>query len=202
MAYFRPENTPNCVLSEQRLLNSNRCFTRKSASRKPKFDSPLYNANKEYQENQFNYLIDKYLDVDCDDDILFMTPVGDKETDDKFSLRTLPKLIEKKFCLLKKIESCEVAPREHAQINRFFSPISLDDKFEFVFSNHPGKKYDKIIIKNCLQFFDKYQKYFCAFIYSLLKNVKPVAPSLLVIQRVNDVSTLPFHQQVNHLMNK
>lgn len=168
----------------------------RTASREIKSDNPLYNTNKTYQETQFNHLIDKYLDVDCDDDILFMTPLGDNDTDDKFSLRTLPRLIEKKFCLLKKIDSCEVTPKEHIQLDRFFAPVSLNDKFEFTFSDQPAKKYDKIIIKNCLQFFDKYQKYFCAFIYSMLKNVKPIVPCLLIIQRVNDVSTLPFHQQV------
>lgn len=194
-SYF--SETPYCVISEKNMRNSihttGKFLATDSQSNK---HSSLAAANKSILETQYNDLMDKYLDIDCDDDILFMSPLGDKNTESNFSFQNFPKLLEKKFCLLKPVDSCEISLRENSPSDYFFSRVPIEELFEFTFSKHPQKKYNKIIVKNCLSYFDKHQRYFCEFLNSLLKDTTPYVPCILIIQRVNDLSTLPFHQQV------
>ncbi len=192
MASFFPE-TPHCVVSEKKLRNPLKCPLELSNNL---YNRQLEEINREYQEEQYNHLIDKYLDIDCDDDVLFMCPSGDKQTDAKFSFQNFPGLIEKRFALLKPIDSCEVTLKASRPSDYFFSRIPVENLFEFTFSSHPKKKFNKIIVKNCLSFFDKHQAYFCEFLNSLLKSTLPYVPCILLIQRVNNLSTLPFHQSV------
>ncbi len=196
MASFFPE-TPYCVISEKTLRNSDKSPFNLSSNL---YNSHLDEINREYQEKQYNYLIDKYLDIDCDDDVLFMSPSGDRDIDSKFSFKNFPGLIEKRFALLKPIDSCEVTIKASNPGDYFFSRIPVEDLYEFNFSSHPKKKFNKIIVKNCLPFFDKHQAYFCEFLSSLLKNTLPYVPCILLIQRVNNLSTLPFHQSVCSLL--
>ena len=166
-----------------------------NASNDFKYQS-LEETNKLFQEEQVNHLIDKYLDIDVDDDILIISPTCENKQDYNFSFQYLPKLIHEKFCLLKPIDSCEVKIKPHTPQQFFFSRIPIEEMFEFSFSAHPSKRYNKIVVKNCLQFFDKHQKYFCDFLNTLLKNTTPYVPCILIIQRVNNLSTLPFYKQV------
>lgn len=156
----------------------------------------LEEKNIPFQEEQCNYLLDKYLDIDVDDDILIISPAGENKADYKFSFQNLPRLIHKKYCLLKPIDTCEVKVKPQSPEKFFFSRVPIEELFEFRFSDHPSKRYNKIIVKNCLQFFDKHQKYFLDFINTLLKNTMPYVPCILMIQRVNNLSTLPFYKQV------
>lgn len=158
----------------------------------------LEDKNKLYQEEQCNYLMDKYLDIDVDDDILIISSACENNADYKFSFQILPKLIHKKYCLLKSIDTCEVKAKPHVPEDFFFSRVPLEEMFEFSFSGHPSKRYNKIIVKNCIQFFDKHQKYFCDLMKTLLKNTMPYVPCILIIQRVNNLSTLPFYKQVKY----
>ena len=163
-----------------------------------------------FQEYQYNQLIDKYLDIDCDDQVLFMSPKGDANSNQmeilnsKFSFQSFPKLIEKRFCLLEPIDSCQVNLKKSKPPSEyFFSRVPAEDLFEFTFSSHhPGKKYNKIIVNNCLSLFDKQQVYFCKFLNSLLKNTMPFVSCILLIQRVNNndiLRTMPFYEQVCYI---
>lgn len=54
------------------------------------------------------------------------------------------------------------------------------------------KKYDKIIVKNCMKFFQNRERDFCEFLLSLLKQQTQDKASILIIQRVCDLNTLPY----------
>ena len=57
-------------------------------------------------------------------------------------------------------------------------------------------KYDKIIVKNCLKFYENDFKGLCNLFLNLFKNHKQFDNSLLIIQRIADLNTLPFYSKV------
>lgn len=63
-------------------------------------------------------------------------------------------------------------------------------------SSNDTKRYDKVIIKNCLKFFEKREREFCAFLQGLLRDPTQQKASLLVIQRVSDLNTLPYSNSI------
>ena len=117
-----------------------------------------------------------------------------------------PRIIEERFCLQKPIDICEVKFRS-TMGSRSLSPTAEDveqsPSFECNFlSGKATKKYDKVIIKNCLQFFDESKKYFCSYITEFLRKPRPeraqqLRTNMLIIQRVCDLNTLPFHRQAS-----
>jgi hypothetical protein len=196
--YFGPEKpTPFCVLSEQNLRKSLNHLLNENINGNKTKSRYINDLNKTHQENQFYHLVNKYFDIDCDDDILFFRPFDDvrKESASYDSFQNWPLLIEQKFSLLKPLDICEIKLKEHYIPNHARINETLFD-FEFKNKANVNKKYDKIIIKNCLKYFDQDQKYFCEFITTFLKDHLPAKPTILILQRVNNLSTLPFHKTI------
>jgi hypothetical protein len=208
MTFFGPENpTPFCVVTENEILDhheNDSLLT--SLQTRPKSNSNRYSfepTNKYDQE--FSQILDKHLEIECRDEILFILSDGDDGSfrSHKRSLQNWPKLIEKEYCLLKPIDQCVLQPLPVKKMSSLEYALSGDDdkvpffKCHFSNPNNSNKKYDKIIVKNCIQLFDddNYKK-FCQFIEPFIKCGNKIGlkfkPSLLIIQRVCDLNTMPF----------
>lgn len=157
-------------------------------------------------EEQLCNLLNKYLDINCDDDILILKPadnddlMGDYESD-------WANIIEKKFALTKKITIGEI---KLIKITKLYNRVGRDlnfYKFNFEINEEPnfdckildsskGKKFDKILVKNCMKYFDENPKYFCEYIMTLFKEQIQKETSLLIIQRHSEMCTLPFYKQI------
>ena len=219
-SFFGPEiSTPYCVMSERDMHKSmNNTFH----ANKTKHD--MKRANGEWSEldyissmdyeNKVCHTVCKYLDIDCFDKILYIRARGDEdprtnaaeqnETSyfDKYSNSTVkdwPKIFEDNYSLVKPVDVAEVSLDPSFVETVELSEAELKPRFKFTFvrEHSKEKKYDKIIIKNCLKYFDKNHKYFCRFIMEHFKEQIQKNTSLLIIQRVCDLNTLPFYTSIN-----
>lgn len=217
MTSFGPETpTPFCVTSEKQLKETiNTLFEDNQIRHHIKYNSGRWNALDFYDaigyEHNFCMAINKYLDIDCTDQVLYIRAKGDEDPEENDKninpnyksnslIKNWPMILEEKFCLYKKVDVCELSQTE---VNETYSdPLGIQKvpnfKSNFVKCHNKSKKYDKIIMKNCLKFFDENQKYFSQFIMKYFKEQIQTKTSLLIIQRVCDLNTLPFHDQVRH----
>lgn len=280
-SFFGPERPlPLCVASEWEMRKSIDSLMRQSEDRAirrrntVRYNEIEHRASANY-ERDLCTIISKYLEIDCNDDILFMRCLGDEMPIDELDRTDTvskasflndpytynwPDIIEKKFCLLKSVDQCIISQRAsyspvvkqknkaQLSVNTGISSEDIlaqepsfeakfivdkssaanaainddgddadDDNDEFEFRSldelmedaraststkkrvvdKPNKKYDKIIIKNCLKFFEEDPKYFCEYIMTLFKHQIQYKTSLLIIQRVHDLNTLPFYNQIN-----
>ncbi|RNA01394.1 hypothetical protein BpHYR1_007795 [Brachionus plicatilis] len=211
MTTFGPETpTPFCVKSEQYMRQSYRkIFEQCEAKLFRKAKNPEWNAvdaadAAEY-EKQFCQSINKFLDIDCTDSVLYMRAKGDDDTTlgsgqtMKSYVKNWPLIIEENFCLSKKIDVCQTRllnswEKNYDEMDFEFKPGYA---CEFVKCENQSQKYDKIIMKNCLKYFDENPKDFCQFIMKYFKEQAQTKTSLLIIQRVGDLNTLPFHQAIS-----
>lgn len=216
-SFFGPEiPAPFCVVSEKHLENKLDDLFRdndyRQATKNQWNDTDRYDSR--FFEKQFCDLISKYLEIDCNDDILFIKAYGDKDLvkgDNKIFNQAnrfaeeWPEIIAKKFCLLKGVDVAEInisdTQPNDSNLELRQQEIFESFKCDFIVNRNPSKKYDKIIIKNCLKYFDSGQKYFCKFVMKYFKEQTQMKISLLIIQRVHDLNTLPFHKQVNDEWN-
>jgi hypothetical protein len=217
-SFFGPEiPAPFCVVSEQD-------FTEESFNDMLKYNEFRHKSMNKWNdydrmdsinfEHQFCDLIGKYLEIDCNDDVLYMKAKGDKDLSSDTELcqnifnqtnsfaKDWPRIIQKKFCVLKPIDVCEVRKNVEADADLDRLDKSSQEMFEsfkcdWIVNTNKAKKYDKIIIKNCLKYFDNGQKFFCGFIMNHFKKQLQEKTSLLMIQRVSDLNTLPFYKQIN-----
>jgi hypothetical protein len=206
---------PFCVATEQHLVDSIEEMFEDNRQRREikanEWDEIEYMDSQKY-ENDFCAILNKHLDFDCCDDVLYIKAKGDDNArkDSLISLnnstnKDWTEIIEKKFCLLNNVDSCEIEMKPLTKKSDddqflFIDPTSeLDEplfNFNFVKCSNKSKKYDKIIIKNCMKYFDRNYKYFCKFIMTLFKEQFQMRTSLLIVQRVSDLNTLPFHSKV------
>lgn len=181
-SHLGPEKPmPLCVQSEQSLLDDKNIFVKfNQFKERLKSESIAWNeteyVDEKTYERQIFFTINKYLDIDCPDDILYVCPTSD-DTHSNW-----PRIIERKFCLFNPVE---VAHLRHTKDSRVV-----------ICGNTAGKKYDKIIIKNCLKYFQNDEKYFCEYIVDFFKSKIQTKTSLLIVQRVSDLNTLPFSSRV------
>ncbi|CAF0810281.1 unnamed protein product [Brachionus calyciflorus] len=210
MTTFGPETpTPFCVSSEKQMRKSyKKLFEHCEEKMFKKAHSSEWNAidatdSLEY-EKKFCQSINKFLDIDCTDSLLFIRAKGDDDLRLGSSLtmnsyvKNWPLIIEENFCLSKKIDICEIRflnewEKRRDEMDFEFKPSY---KCDFVRCENTNKKYDKIIMKNCLKYFDENPKDFCQFIMKFFKEQAQAKTSLLIIQRVGDLNTLPFHQSI------
>ena len=129
-SFFGPEiPAPFCVVSEQD-------FTEESFTDMVKYNQYRHNSMNHWNdcdrldsvnfENQFCTLIAKYLEIDCNDDVLYMKASGDKDLSSDTVLcsnifnqtnsfaKDWPKIIQKRFCVLKPIDVCEICKNTEA----------------------------------------------------------------------------------------
>lgn len=210
MTTFGPETpTPFCVKSEQYMRQSyHKIFEHCEEKLFKKANRPQWNAfdaadATEY-EKQFCQSINKFLDIDCTDSVLYIRAEGDDDTTlssgltMKSYIKNWPLVIEENFCLSTKVDVCQIrllktTEKTYDKMNFEYKP---NYNFEFVKCENRSKKYDKIIMKNCLKYFDDNPKEFCHFIMKYFKEQAQTKTSLLIIQRVQDLNTLPFHQAI------
>ena len=210
-SYFGPEiPTPSCVVTEKHLNGViDDMFEDNKTRHEIKELKCEYNEtdadNLLNYEKTFTAIINKYLDIDCNDDILFIKPYDTENSwshyDYTSQLQNWPKIIERKFCLLKPLDICDVKLVENIKKNTDeLYPSEEEAKFELIFSGQQKKlkKYDKIIIKNSLKYFEESQKIFLESIMNLFKNQIQTKTNILIIQRCSDLNTLPFEQKVNN----
>lgn len=134
----------------------------------------------EDNQNQLCERIDKYIDLECSDRILYVRPRG--ESDESSShVKDWPGLFEHRYSLIHPVDVGELT--------------ALSDNLEY--KKKTSEKYDKILIKNCLVFFDQDPKEFCRFLLNLLVEPIQAKTCVLVIQRLSDLSTLPFYKSIN-----
>jgi hypothetical protein len=189
-SHFAPEcPVPFCVQSEQKLIHDPDSLIRHNQMREylktriGRWNEQDYFDRKDEQKQLF-FAINKYLDIDWTDEILYLNAtVDDTYTD-------WPLVIEHKFCLAKPIDVC------HLKLNR-----KDKSKYECVLSSNgkpipTDKLYDKIIVKNCLKYFQNNEKYFCDFVVNLFKEQVQTKTSLLIIQKCSDLNTLPYSTQI------
>jgi hypothetical protein len=160
-------------------------------------------------EDELCGLLNRYLDINCDDDILFLKP---KDSDDLMGNyeSNWPTIIEKKYTLTKKITIGEI---NMVKTSKLYNRVGKDlnfYKFNYEINEEPNfeckligtsnnkqvKKFDKILVKNCMKYFDENPKYFCEYIMTLFKEQIQAETSLLIIQRHSEMNTLPFYQQI------
>ena len=219
MTFFGPETpAPFAVISEAYFQDAIDLF-----------DSDLVSdthseAIDDYDVNLCN-IIKNYLDIDCMDDVLFVKCVNkDDVTDFKGDwcmasnakiIKNWPKIFEKKFSLVKPIHMCQISHQvdenEKLSIKYTYYQIitkyenSVDtgsSKFKIEAEIIEPKKYDKIIVKNCLKFYENNFTEFCHLFVNLFKTHKQIDNSLLVIQRIADLNTLPFYTRVISIEKK
>jgi hypothetical protein len=223
-SFFGPETPrPFCIVSEQQMKYSlDKIFKdnelKHDFKRKTGEWSELdYFSSKDY-ENKVCYAINKYLDIDCLDQILYIRAKGDEDPKtnnlsgetsyvDLYSnhgVKDWSKIFEDKYALIKPVDVGEISLLDEVKFNAENEEelsTSLDEqamfKLKFIEQKNTTKKYDKIIIKNCLKCFDNNYQYFSRFILDYFKNTIQKDTSLLIIQQVCDLSTLPFYSRVN-----
>jgi hypothetical protein len=165
-------SVPLCIASENTLrdeLLEKKFFENQN-------DISITTRSNDY-EIQICHLINKYMPIDCNDDVLFVRPKSDREGNH------LLEVIKEKFGLLKQIELCEV-----------FLESGL---LEF-HSEKKNKKYDKIIIKNCINFFHKSVKICLETLEGFLLPFKEEEDTnILFIQRFQQFNSLPFYKQIS-----
>lgn len=116
------------------------------------------------------------------------------------------KIIEKKYALTKPITIGEIKlvtitklynkVGKDLNFYKFNHEINEEANFECNLLSNKSKKFDKILVKNCLKYFDENPKYFCEYIMTLFKQQIQKETSLLIIQRQSEMSTLPFYKQI------
>ena len=228
-SFFGPEvPEPFCVTSERHISSSlDQIMARGEYKALRKKYEKRYNEIEHHSavkyEKDLCSIINKYLEIDCDHDVLFMRCEGDEtakedgqeDLNDPYTF-DWPAIIARKFCLTKSVDQCVISvPRRRSESKSLLNPnlsltsseiLAQDSPFECKYlvqgkaselsTSTPPKKYDKIIIKNCLKFFEENSKYFCEYIMTLFKEVIQYKTSMLFIQRVHDLNTLPFYHQI------
>ena len=211
MTFFGPETPkPWCAISEEYFQEKIDVFDSDLVS-----DSQT-DAIDDYDVNLCN-IIKKYLDIDCMDNILFVKCVNKDHVVDDFHgdsylaskgkiIKNWPKIFEKKFCLVKPIQMCQISCSDDDQSIKYTyykiitkyetSSCTGSSKFKIETEIIKPGKYDKIIVKNCLKFYENNFKDFCHLFMDLFKTQKQFDNSLLVIQRIADLNTLPFYSKV------
>lgn len=224
MTFFGPETPrPFSVISEEYFIENVDYFDNNL------IDSTEQNVNFLYDYDiNLCKLINNYLNVDCNDDILFIKCVNndnfdnDNEYDIESSntsmssdlnaavrLRTIknwPKIFEQQFCLIKPIHMCQISRSEKDDENvyKFYKIITKVEqnikggklKYRIYYETIKPAKYDKIIIKNCLKYFENDFHQLTKFLFGLFKSLRQIDNSLLIIQRIADLNTLPFHSRI------
>jgi hypothetical protein len=229
-AFFGPEiPVPHCINSERDMrkdldgifgYNEQRLNERRKAGEWSQLD---YYSSMDY-ENKMCHAVSKYLDIGCNDEILYIRARGDEDPStnkiasgdtsyvDIYSntvVKDWPKIFHEQFALVKHIDVCEVSVNEQfveptedmLEVERMEAELKPRFKFTFIreHSQKPQskhKKYDKIIIKNCLKYFERNEKCFASFILDYFKEPIQAEASLLIMQRVSDLNTLPFQTNV------
>lgn len=171
---------------------------------KPKNAFEVNELETNYEE-QLCGLLNKYLDINCDDDILFLKPADSDDLMGNYESDWL-KIIEKKYALTKSITIGEIKLVKITKLYnkvgkdlnfyKFNHEINEEANFECNLLSNKSKKFDKILVKNCLKYFDENPKYFCEYIMTLFKQQIQKETSLLIIQRQSEMSTLPFYKQI------
>jgi hypothetical protein len=211
MTFFGPEAPkPWCAISEKYFEEKIDLLDSDLAS-----DSQS-DAIDDYDVNLCN-TIKKYLDIDCMDDVLFVKCINKDNVVDNFYgdsylaskgkiIKNWPKIFEKKFCLVKPIHMCQISCSDEDQSIKYTyykiitkyetSSCTGSSKFKIETEIIEPIKYDKIIVKNCLKFYENDFKGLCNLFLNLFKTHKQLDNSLLIIQRIADLNTLPFYSKV------
>jgi hypothetical protein len=225
-SFFGPETPiPYCISSERSMKagidpmfrsNERKLNEKRKACEWSQLD---YYSSMDY-ENKVCHAINKYLEIDCFDEILYIRASGDEdplknpnpdgETSyvDMYSntaIKDWPKIFYDKYSLVKPVDVVEVSINEKfveptmdmLEVDRIEAELKPRFKFNFIRQQNKNKKYDKIIIKNCLKYFDKNEKCFSRFILDYFKEPLQSNDCMLIIQRVSDLNTLPFYRGIN-----
>lgn len=185
MTFFGPEKpTPFSVLSERRVIDS--LLT---------LDDDIKEASLDGYDENICHLMNKYLDIDCSDRILLIENGSNSEDELKFSsiVKTWPRNFERQFCLVYPVHFLELKTSnlkdlKYYEVKNCQEPQVIDAPI----------KYDKIIVKNCLKYFESNYSKLLKFILNLLNQQTNTENSLLVIQRVADLNTLPFYNRLKN----
>jgi hypothetical protein len=225
-SYFCPEvPTPFCVLTEKEISRTLETILN-PVNTSPKIPSFLHDSNDKHlfslpnedfrgfkYEDQFCRLVEKYLDINCHDHVLFIQAKGEQDcmstslnAFDQSQVRKIEwnKVLEYKFCLLEKVDVFEMdcsklllnpCTERSLKLNEEDNLTDLID-FNSLVKHNPTGKYDKIIMKNCAKYLHNNYSHFCKFILKYFKEPIQHENSLLIVQRVSDLNTLPFYSEI------
>ena len=223
-SFFGPEiPVPFCVASEKhlvenlsKLLDDNRELIASKIRTEGWTENDYVDSNA--YETAFCTTVDKYLEIGCHESVLYIKAKGDDMDDSSpssssssssenesmytrllssLSNKDWPRIMEKKFCLLKPVDLLEISVKEKRSDQRIVPEPDVAFEHTFVRCANTSRKYDKILMKNCLKYFDGAdQKHFCQFVNKLFKEQFQTRTSLLIIQRVCDLNTLPMPRHI------
>jgi hypothetical protein len=139
-------------------------------------------------------LINEYLDIDCSDEVLLVKSAN-FERDSKYreAVKNWPRVLAKKFCLTKSVHICFLVDSNEYEFHEMDKDFNLT-KISCKKCNY--KKFDKIIIKNCLKYFESNFNFFREFFKNFIKNPLQCKDCVLIMQRVADLNTLPFYDKI------
>jgi hypothetical protein len=209
--------TPFCVVTEQYLKESVPNIFHDAKKRHDSIPKNVFESNElesNYEEELYS-ILNKYLDINCDDDILILVPMENDDLMGNYE-SNWSKIIEKKYVLTK---SVTIGTVKKVNNSRLFNRVGKDlnfYKYNFEINEEPNfecdlincsnksKKFDKILVKNCMKYFDSNPKYFCEYIMTLFKQQQKQIQqqahqketNLLIIQRNSEMSTLPFYTNI------
>lgn len=170
--------------------------------------------NSDDYEDQICCLMMKYIHIDCFDQILFVRACGDEtlasnlKYDTESSIDSIakdwPDILNERFTLVHDVDVVDIffnkntVEPEDEKLESKRSTIGMN----FIRKTNGAGKYDKIIFKNCMKYFENEatrnnSSAFAEFLAAHFKHPIQIEPSFIMIQRVEALNTLPFYSSIN-----